>query len=267
MHTSEILSKEWCDIVFEGRNKEYGAYKLREQAGARYRRVLTILGGALAAFALLKGTAAVYTHIITARNMKEASDAFAQKPAELKEGYKVKFLATARQAPSVRMAPGAKSAMPKIVDGEPPLETIGQNGPIDYTPDDKDVITTPLVDTTGIHDETLPIVKQKIVPTEKVSEMPEFPGGMRAFMRWMDQHIIYPASCIRDKQQGSITISFIVSSEGYATDFEVKNAFNPQIYQAAMNALKRMPKWKPGTDEQGNPTPVKITMPVDFKLG
>ena len=261
-----IYSKEWCDLVFEGRNKAYGAYKLREQTGARYKRVFCLLFGTLAAFALLLGSWALYVHIITARNMKAAEDAFAQKPAELKEEYKVKFLATARQAPSVRTAPGAKSAAhPKIVDGLPPLEVIGADGPIDYDPEDK-VITTPIIDTTGIHDETLPIAKQKIVPTEQVSQVPDFPGGLRAFMKWLDDHIVYPTNCINNKKQGSITLTFIIGPDGRATDLDVKNAFDPEIFRTAMNALKSMPKWKPGTDEQGNPTNVRITIPVDFKI-
>ena len=135
----DIYSKEWCDLVFEGRNKAYGAYKLREQTGARYRCVLTLLLGTLLAFALVQGGWALYVHYITARNMKEAEDALSKKPSELKEGYKVKFLATARQAPTVRTAPGAKSAAhPKIVDGLPPLEVIGTDGPIDYDPEDKE---------------------------------------------------------------------------------------------------------------------------------
>ena len=82
----DIYSKEWCDLVFEGRNKAYGAYKLREQTGARYRCVLTLLLGTLLAFALVQGGWALYVHYITARNMKEAEDALSKKPSELKEG-------------------------------------------------------------------------------------------------------------------------------------------------------------------------------------
>lgn len=266
MHTSNIFSKEWCDLVFEGRNKEYGAYKLREQTGARYRRVLFILFGTLAIVLLIKGTLTLYTRLVDAKSMKEAADAFAQKPSDLKEGYKVKFISTARQAPSMRMAPGAKSGTPRIVEGNPMTETIGVDGPIDYDPE-QNVVTTPIVDTTGIHDESLPIVKQKIVPTEQVSQIPDFPGGLRAFMRWLDKHLVYPANCINNNQQGSITLTFIIGTDGYATDVEVKNAFNPEIYRSALNTLKSMPKWKPGTDEHGHPTPVRITIPVDFKVG
>lgn len=80
MHTSDIFSKEWCDIVFEGRNKEYGAYKLREQTGARYRRVLVIMLGTLSVMLLLKGSIMLYTRIVDAKSMKEAADALPRNP-------------------------------------------------------------------------------------------------------------------------------------------------------------------------------------------
>ena len=47
MRSSELLSKQWCDLVFENRNREYGAYRLRAQAGQRYRRALGVVGGTL----------------------------------------------------------------------------------------------------------------------------------------------------------------------------------------------------------------------------
>ncbi len=265
MRSSNLLQKEWCDTVFANRNKAYGAYWLREQTGRRYRYALTAVIGFFLLLVLAGGCWALYIHFIIAQDMKDAEDIFAKKPSDLKEGYKVKFLATARQAPTVRMAPGAKSSTPEIVDGLPPLQTIGEDGPIDYDPDEQ-LIVTPIVDTTNIHDETLPIAKEKIVPTEMVSQMPGFPGGIRAFMKWMDEHIVYPSRCIKNNLQGSITLTFIVGTDGYTTDWEVKNAFDTEVYRTAIRALKQMPKWTPGTDDQGQPTPVRITLPVDFKL-
>lgn len=265
VHSSELYSKEWCDLVFEGRNKAYGAYRLRERVGVRYRYVLIVLFSVIGSLLFVRGGFALYIHFVAKRDMKEAEDLFARKPSDLKEGYKVHFMATARQAPSVRMKPGAKSSTPKIVDGLPPLETIGVDGPIDYDPKEQ-VITTPIVDTTGLHDETLPVVKQKIVPTDKVSQMPGFPGGLRAFMKWMNDHVVYPKSCVDRKQQGSVTVSFIVNKDGTTSNYEVKNSFDIEIYRTVLNTLKHMPKWTPGTDEHGDPTIVKITLPIDFKI-
>lgn len=266
MRSSDLLSKEWCDLVFDGRNKAYGAYRLRAQAGLRYRRAMEVVLGSFLALMLFHGAMSIYSHYMTARNMKEAEDAFAQmRASDLKEGYKVKFVATARMAPPVRMAPGAVQGPPVIVDGVPAIKRIGFDGPIVFDPD-QDAITTPIVDTTGLSDPTLPIARQKIVPTEVVSQMPNFPGGPRAFMQWLNDNIVYPQQCVSHKRQGLVTITFIVGTDGYPIDFEVKNAFDPLIFRTAMNALKRMPRWRPGTDEDGKVTPVRITVPVEFKI-
>ncbi len=261
-----LSSKEWCDIVFEGRNKEYGAYKLRAQTGMRYRRAMVAVVGIFVVLTAFYMGCSLYTHYIVKKNMEEAADAFfSHKPSDLKEGYKMKFLSTARMAPHERMAPGAKQGPPVIVEGFPPLSTIGADGPVTYDPE-QEMITTPIVDTTNINDPDLPIAKQKIVPTDVVDAMPEFPGGPKAFMKWIDDHMVYPQSCIRSQKQGIVQLSFIVGPDGYAKDFEVKNAFDTQIYRAALTALKSMPQWKPGTDATGAPTPVKISLAVEFKL-
>ena len=265
--SSDLLcSKEWCDLVFEGRNKEYGAYKLRAEAGMRYKRAVLAVVCCFLGLVLFYAGSALYVHYVIRKNMKEAEDAFlSHKPSDIKDGYKVKFLATARQAPTMRMAPGAVQGAPRIVEGLPPLQTIGVDGPISYDPG-QDLITTPIIDTTAIKDESLPIAKQKIVPTEVVNQMPVFPGGPKAFMKWIDDHMVYPQSCIRQKKTGLVQLSFIVGEDGYATDFEVKNAFDTQIYRSALVALKSMPQWTPGTDVEGKPTPVKISLAVEFKM-
>lgn len=266
MHSSELLSRAWCDLVFEGRNKAYGAYQLRKQAGRRYRWALAVVAGCFALTILSGGAAALYTRYLLMRGMKEAENALnGVKYSELKEGYKVKFMATARLAPTERMNPGAVQGVPEIVEGEPPIQIMGIKGPISYDPE-QDVITSPIIDTIGLKDPSLPIAKQKIVPTEVVSQIPEFPGGPRAFMKWLDAHIPYPPQMVSRGEQGNVTVCFIVDAEGYAQDFEIKDAFNRQVYRLISDALKQMPKWKPGTDENGQPTPVKVTVPIEFKI-
>lgn len=253
-------------MVFENRNQEYGAYRLRAQAGMRYRRAMSMVFGFFAAMALVGIGVAIYTHYIINKEMKAAEEAFSElRKSDLKEEYEVKFIATTRMAPPTRMAPGATQSEFKIVDGTPPLKSFGMDGPVVYDPE-QDAITTPIIDTTSLHDSSLPIAKQKIVPTEVVSQMPVFPGGPRAFMLWLDENISYPQRCINSKKEGTVTLTFIVGTDGYPIDFEVKNAFDTQIYRAALGALKRMPRWKPGTDAEGKLVPVRITVPVDFKI-
>ena len=253
-------------MVFENRNKAYGAYRLRAQAGRRYRLAVGAVVGAALLGAAAYGGMRAYVSWAMRDEKIDAEEALRRlRPTDLKEGYKLKFLATARQVPPKRMAPGATQSAPEIVDGLPEIHALGNDGPIAYDPE-QEMITTPIVDTTNIGNEELPVAKEKVVPTEMVSQMPLFPGGPRAFMRWLDEHVTYPPACRERGLQGVVTLSFVVDRNGYATDLEVKDAFDPEVYRVAMEALKRLPKWRPGTDEWGEPTPVKITVPVEFKL-
>lgn len=265
MQTDNLLSREWCEILFAHRNKAYGAYRLRARAGARHRFALLCIIGALGLLLLVVGGFRLYVYIKVKGAVDEAEDLFAKRPADLREGYELKFIQTARQAPPRRMAPGAKSAVPVIVDGEPPVEVIGADGPIDFDPEQSTIIT-PIVDTTGISDKTLPVAKEKVVPTERVSQKPEFPGGDRAFNRWLDENIPYPQASINARREGLVTISFVINAEGRAVDFEIKNTFDAKVHRAIEAMLRRMPLWTPGTDETGRPCDVMITIPVDFKV-
>jgi len=245
---------------------EYGAYQIRRRAGRRYGFALKIVVGAFLILVGINVAFTLYTRYQIARGLKEAQDAFAQmRKDDLKEGYKVKFLATARLAPTRRMAPDAVKSSPEIVSGTPKEQIVGIRGPVTYNPT-QGVITTPIIDTTSLKDSELPLAKQKIVPTEVMQQVPGFPGGAQAFMKWLDENITYPQSCIRQKKQGNVVVSFIVGTDGYATDYSIENAFDKQVYSLILGALKRMPRWTPATDEQGKPTPAKVTVPIEFKV-
>lgn len=267
MHSSDLLSsKDWCDLIFENRNKDYGAYKLRSQAGMRYRRALYFIIGFFVVMCLAYIVFIFSLRYIMKRTIENTQDIFLHlSSSNLKEGYEVKFLATTRQAPGHRMAPGATEAIPKIVSGLPPLRAIGIDGPVVYDPE-KEIIVTPIIDTTNVRDPSLPMAKQKIVPTDVVESMPVFPGGPKAFMQWIDNHIVYPQSAIRQGKTGLVHLSFIVGTDGYASEFEITNALDSQIYRSVLTALKSMPRWTPGLDAEGNPTPVKISLDVEFKI-
>lgn len=265
MRSPNLLSKEWCDLIFENRNKEYGAYSLRRQAGARYRRALSVIIGAFLLLAVTAASVSIYARHRIKEELQKAEKALEKLPSELNDGYKIKMLATTRQAPTVIMSPGASEGTPVIVD-KPTKEVImGVKGAITFEPD-QDLIVTPIVDTTGLSKSTLPISKEKILPTEVIPEMPEFPGGPREFMKWLDKNIMYPRQCVRQRKEGVVLVSFIVGADGYPTDFKIENPFDKSIQNVILNALKRMPQWKPGHDKFGNPTPVMITVPIEFKI-
>lgn len=260
------MSKAWCDLVFEGRNRSYGAYQIRRRTGRRYAWALGFILGCFLLTAVAYTALLVYHNYRLRQDAKEAEELFkGLRYDNLKEGYKVKFQATARMKPVSRLRPGQSQTVPQLTDNPPRPQDFGIDGKVCYDVE-QDILMTPIVDTTNLSKEDMPLVQQKVVPTEVVRQMPEFPGGPRAFMQWLNDRIVYPATCYRLGRKGVVTLTFLVDEEGHVAEPEVKDSFDPRITRSALRAMQSMPQFKPATDDTGRPTTVRITVPVEFKL-
>ena len=98
-----------------------------------------------------------------------------------------------------------------------------------------------------------------------VEAMPEYPGGMGEFMKFIAQHIQYPADALQAKLQGRVIARFVVREDGSVSDIEILRSISPSLDAEAIRVLKLMPKWKPGT-QRGKAVAVKYTVPVTFRL-
>lgn len=95
--------------------------------------------------------------------------------------------------------------------------------------------------------------------------LPEFPGGMSAFVQWLTKHLKYPLAAQRAKRQGTVLVSFIVNKDGTIADRKVVKSASPELDREALRVLRLMPKWKPGEDH-GQPCRTYVCIPVVFKL-
>ena len=100
---------------------------------------------------------------------------------------------------------------------------------------------------------------------EIVEEQAEFPGGMSAYLKWISENVEYPTSASEKGIQGRVYVAFIVQSDGSLTDFKIARGVHPDLDNAAIQAAKKMPKWKPGKQD-GKSVSVKAIVPVNFKL-
>jgi protein TonB len=91
------------------------------------------------------------------------------------------------------------------------------------------------------------------------SVMPEFPGGDEAFIAFLTKNIHYT----KTMKNGRVIISFTVSAKGDLEDFKIERSVSTIDDNAAINALKLSPKWKPGT-LNGKPIATRYTIPVSF---
>jgi len=100
---------------------------------------------------------------------------------------------------------------------------------------------------------------------EHVEQMPEFPGGQKALLKFLENNVRYPAVAFVNKIQGRTIVSFVVEPDGSVDNVEVAKSSSSVLDEEAVRVVKKFPKWKPGMID-GKPVRVKYCVPVNFKL-
>lgn len=112
-------------------------------------------------------------------------------------------------------------------------------------------------------------VTKKTGTTDKVYEvceqMPIFPGGDAAMMKYLSENVKYPALAIKAQEQGRVVVSFTVEKDGAVADVKVARSVTPTLDAEAVRVIKAMPKWVPGKQDD-QPVRVRYNVPVSFKL-
>lgn len=105
--------------------------------------------------------------------------------------------------------------------------------------------------------------KEKVY--DVVEEMPAYPGGDGKLMSFIRDNVQYPAEAAKRKEQGLVVVQFVVEKDGSLTDFEINRHATPALDEAAIEVIKKMPKWKPGKTN-GKPVRVRFSLPVSYRL-
>ena len=117
--------------------------------------------------------------------------------------------------------------------------------------------------------------KQTVSDTQKADsaevldmaeQMPAFPGGASALIKWLGNNVKYPAAAQANGIQGRVLCQFTVETDGSLSGFKIIKSVDPLLDEEALRVLRIMPKWTPGK-QGGKPVRVKFTLPVSFKLG
>ena len=122
-------------------------------------------------------------------------------------------------------------------------------------------------------------VQKKVVKTNKttkksgandkvyvvVEQMPSFPGGDSALLKYLFENIKYPMSALKAQKQGRVMVRFTVEKDGAISDVKVARSVTPSLDAEAVRVVKAMPKWTPGK-QGGQLVRVRYNVPVSFKL-
>lgn len=275
----DLSSKEWCDIVFDGKNKEYGAYQLRATSVKRHTKallsVVIVLALILTAIILvMTGVFKSADEDINAKNEQEEvvmapedipeeeeqMEIPEQKPEEVQAEEEVAATQAVTEVKIVETVDKDR----EVKDQEQVLENTAQLGADDHK---------------GVEDVNRDRVVKEVVevkPVEKpkeegplsvamVEQKPSFPGGESAMYKWLQDNIIYPAAASEEGVQGKVTVQFIVEKDGSITHVQVVRGKHPALDAEAARVIRKMPRWTPGRNN-GQPVRVTYHLPVQFKL-
>jgi protein TonB len=262
----DLVSKKWCDLVFEHKNKAYGAYQLRSEVGKRNWRALCGIG----LFCLISlGTyiaGHTYLDLIWQHDLNLAMEAI-QKDRLLKhDDVLLHFVDLTPQPQVMAQEHKPQITVPEIVETVEP-----QTQHAVPEPSTEELETEPLEETsTPEHEPTQsPNTSDAPLPTttqnaeDVVFSMPEFPGGIHQLIKWLDTNIICPPLLMKHGIEGTTHLTFYVDTAGVVSHFDIEEELHPMISSAILKAAERMPKWEPAKGKV-NFSKVKITIPVTY---
>ena len=277
----DLTSREWCEIVFEGKNKDFGAYKLRESSPARHTKAIVSVLIALAIILTLlilsvNGVFNKPEEEQMAISTEQEIATFDAEEEEIEEEEEEQFqmpepeeiiapeeVANQQQVTDLLIVEDDKIEEDKQVKNqEDVLENEAAEGAVDITEGTNDlnkvIIQEQVIAAPKVEDE-------QPVSIAMVEQKPEFPGGEAAMYKWLGDNIVYPSAASEEGVQGRVVVEFVVGKDGSISNVKVVRPRHPALDKEALRVVKAMPKWLPGRNN-GQPVKVTYTLPVTFKL-
>lgn len=267
-----LNSSSWCDLVFEDKNKEYGAYEMRQTSSNRHIIAFIVM-------VIFAGFVAVLPTLIDA--VKPNKDAIA--------GIDESFELSAMVEEDI---PEENKIMEETAPPPPPLKsTIAFTPPViaeDNKVNEENEMKTQdeLIESKveiGVHNvegvndknavaldelvnhQKVIEVKQEEKPLTVVEQMPQFPGGDGELMKFLNGEIKYPVVAAENGIQGRVVVRFVVGKDGKVSDVKVVKPLDPSLDKEAVRVVQKMPNWVPGK-QNGRNVAVYYTLPVTFRL-
>ena len=288
MSKIDLYDPKWIDLVFQDKNKEYGAYQLRKGTSSRNIKALAIL---IAAALIIGGYLVWKIQADKAAAERQAymeqlelSRLQEQAKNEKKDEPKVekpKIEQPKKEIPQVRET--QKFTAPVIKKDE----LVKEENEVKAQSELKSDVAVGVKDEEGVKDRNIEAARTDVVAKveeppkpepahevkkeveskifDVVEQPPSFPGGQSALLSWLSNNIHYPPVAEENGIQGRVVVSFVVEPDGTVSNVQVVRGVDPSLDKEAVRVTKSMPKWVPGK-QNGQAVRVKYNLPVTFKL-
>jgi periplasmic protein TonB len=252
-------TESWNDIVFEKRNRDYGAYVLRHSYGSNV--IIGVVVTLLAIVAVI-----FFPYLVDRLSDREVQNVVPRKmvytelsapPPIDKPKPLPPVISIPRLQKVIKFVP-PRVVKEQVVETAPTIEEIKANdvaavaveGPVTVE------FEEPVEQVVEVDDNEIFTV---------VEQAPEFEGGYDALMRWVKQTMVYPPNARRMDMEGTVYLSFVVGKTGVISDVTVLKGFMAECDKEAVRVAKLMPPWKPGK-QNGRAVSVRFTLPLKFRL-
>jgi len=283
----DLSSKEWTDLIFEGRNKAYGAYELRKESDGRHNRAVIYTFIGLVIVVILGVCWALWSDY----KAQLAAEEEARRLAELEQ----------QMMAEAQLEEEEEEVQEEIIFEEEPepepeeIEELAANQYTDFTVTENEKDTEKALDITDLSEnenqtgtvtnedgknmedlgakemkEDIKVEAPKPVQVKEeiftaVEQPPTFPGGDKALYEFIGRELRYPTVAQENGVEGRVVVQFVVQKDGSIGQAKVVKSVDPDLDKEALRVVRKLPKFVPGK-MNGQAVNVWYTLPVRFKL-
>ena len=277
----DLSSKEWCDIVFENKNKDFGAYTMRRKSDGRHNKsMIVVVIFIIIVFILAQVVQTiqqkweeaqpkdtieqVVTSVDDAAEEEEEEEVQERIEQPEPEALPEEILNTVKVTELLIAKDEEVTKDDEIQSQDELKETQTAFGQTNFNEgtDDRNVVRE--------HKNEVIVEEKKPEPVKEevfraVEQMPRFPGGEQALMKYLSTHINYPTMAMENNVQGRVVVQFVVTKTGKIGEVKVVRSVDRDLDKEAVRVCKTLPDFIPGK-MNGQAVNVWYTLPVSFKL-
>lgn len=275
----DLSSPEWTEIIFDGKNKDFGAYVLRQQSARRHNlAMLSVVVVIIVAFLISLGVSSMeraeeniiadaeqemttYNGEDETPEEEEPEEERFEEP-EVEEVLPEEVLNTVKVTELAIVEDDEVSKEDEIKTQDELTQTETAFGATDFDKGTDDVTVVREIKNEVVVEEKKP-EPEKIFTA--VEENPKFPGGDAEMYKFLSKNVRYPEMAAQNDIQGKVYVQFVVEKNGAISDVKVLRGRDQDLDKEAVRVVKSMPNWIPGK-MNGQAVRVYYTIPINFQL-
>lgn len=284
MSKVDLASREWCNLVFEGRNKEYGAYRARANKGKFQLRAIIIVLIALAVIVALLGVKSAVEAAIEKQRALEGDQVtelqeLKKEEPKKEEKKKEPELEYEKPVEKVAVKSSIQFTVPKIVEDDKVDHSKELKTQEEVTKNKFAIASQDYVNESGggginIDDlkenqqaggTSVPPKEPEVVDNAIVEVPATYPGGEAALLEFVNKNVVYPSIAIEQELQGTVILRFKVDVDGSVSTVKVEKSLSKECDKAAADVVRKLKRFVPAK-QQGHPVPVWFRLPVRFRI-